>query len=178
MKGALVKAGLTTACAVACTAVGPSAAFAVTVDFNYTGETQQWVVPEGVTSATFDLHGAAGGAAQPGLEGPCQGGWGAHVQATLPVTPGQVVQIEVGDKGSSQLEGGTGYNGGGAPGASWSGGGGGASDVRTSAELADRLLVAGGGGGCGYDSFGGGHSGGAGSDGRDVLATTTHSSPL
>ena len=41
--------------------VGASPAAAATDSFEYTGATQQWIVPAGVTSATFDVFGASGG---------------------------------------------------------------------------------------------------------------------
>jgi hypothetical protein len=145
----------------------------------------QWTVPPGVQSATFDLHGAAGGG---------QGGGGAHVTATLPVRPRAVLTIVVGGKGAdpSGPAAGAGGFGGGAPGGAGSqslsidgvvvlpggpggGGGGGASDVRTGSggsgqpgdlgDLESRLLVAGGGGGSG--AVGGGTSGADGQPGAD-----------
>jgi trimeric autotransporter adhesin len=47
-----------------------------TVTFAYSGAAESWTVPAGVTSATFDLYGAQGGA----------GGLGGRVTATLAVT--------------------------------------------------------------------------------------------
>lgn len=124
--------------------------------------TYSWVVPSGVTSVFVSLAGAAGGTnlysnAGVGGTGDTLIGW------SLPVTPGETLQINVGGKGvgrstaSGQQVGGTGgYNGGGTGGTagttSYGGGagGGGASDIRNgSYALADRLIVAGGGGGAG-----------------------------
>lgn len=128
-------------------------------DFQYTGAPQTWIVPEGVTRATFDVYGAAGGSSGPG--GPA-GGLGAFVHAILAVTPGERLTVFVG--GAAGPAGVGGWNGGGSsPGA---GGGGGASDVRRGDGLGARLLVAGGGGGGGSDGSGlGGGSGGAGGSG-------------
>lgn len=39
----------------------PAGAAATTDTYEYTGGVQTWVVPAGVTSATFDPYGAAGG---------------------------------------------------------------------------------------------------------------------
>jgi hypothetical protein len=118
--------------------------------FSYTGAAELWEVPFGVTSATFDVDGAAGSA---GSAGPTfgAGGLGGRASATIAVTPGQVLQINVG--GAGALPGG-GFNGGATAGigvaTASGGGGGGASDVRNGAyALADRLIVGGGGGGGG-----------------------------
>jgi Glycine rich protein len=135
-----------------------------TCTFNYTGATEAWVVPVGVTSATFDVYGAAGGSFAPsGAFVGGSGGKGARVQATLALTPGETLKLRVGgvgQDGSLFSDFGTiagGFNGGGTNTFTCSGcafdlggGGGGSSDVRTSADgLADRLLAAGGGGGAG-----------------------------
>ncbi len=148
-----------------------------------------WTVPDGVTRASFDVYGAAGGAAAY-VKPPSTivvtgtGGLGAHVQAILSVTPGQTLAILVGGRGGDGGSQGAagGFNGGaGDTGgiAGVGGGGGGASDVRTGAGdtsgLSSRLLVAGGGGGAstltGTDARGGdgglvGADGQPGSDGQ------------
>ncbi|WP_226915739.1 beta strand repeat-containing protein [Hymenobacter siberiensis] len=121
------------------------------VTFVYTGTVQTYTVPAGVTSLQVDAKGAAGGTGSGSTFGLNVGGAGARVQATLSVSPGQVLQILVGAGGGyttgAVLSGG--YNGGGS--ASAGGTGGGATDLRGSGgTLADRLLVAGGGGGGGY----------------------------
>ncbi|MCW3063540.1 MAG: hypothetical protein JWN32_712, partial [Solirubrobacterales bacterium] len=110
-------------------------------------DSQCWVVPPDVIAATFDLWGAAG--ADNG-NGTVPGGKGAHVRATIPVTPGMTVQVDVGRSGSGEAGGFNGGGGSGRPGSSAnaSGGGGGASDIRGGAfGPSDRLIVAGGGGG-------------------------------
>ena len=110
----------------------------------------QWVVPAGVTSARFDLSGASGAAA-----GGSKGGLGGETKATIAVTPGESLNIEVGAAGYPHL-GGEGCmsntfacNG---------GGGGGASAVRRGGvapyDYDKRVLVAGGGGGAGGPSEG------------------------
>jgi hypothetical protein len=118
-----------------------------TVTCAYTGAAQSWTVPGGVTQATFTLYGANGGAGAYGASG--SGGLGAEVSAAVPVTGGTVLQVNVGQAGSS-WGGGT-FGGGGA--ANFAGGsGGGASDVISpssggSYPFGSVLLVAGGGGG-------------------------------
>lgn len=157
--------------AVSCVPADPVPGDTVTCTFSYTGAAESWVVPAVVTSATFDVWGAAGGR---GLFQTTVGGRGAHVQATLGVTPGETLVVSVGGAGAvAGTAGAGGFNGGGAGGTSFhtSAGGGGASDVRDGVALADRLLVAGGGGGGGYEipSSGtggnGGDSGTAGTNG-------------
>lgn len=110
-----------------------------TQTFTYTGSSQTWVVPPCVYDVQVTVAGAEGGGGS--------GGNGAVVTATLSVTPGQTLQMNVG--GSGQCPG-AGWNGGGAgdPGLYTSCGGGGASDIRVSPyNLSNRLIVAGGGGG-------------------------------
>nr|WP_237447957.1 glycine-rich protein [Nocardioides flavescens] len=138
-----------------------------TVSFAFTGGEQQWVVPAGVTSVQIVANGARGGIGRAP---------GARASATVPVTPGAVLYVEVGGDGlngkfsnTETLPGG--FNGGGSvpPAYGQGGSGGGASDVRTvprlqgGASLPSRLVVAGGGGGTGQSvaqgSPGGGGSG-------------------
>ena len=102
------------------------------------------------------------------------GGKGGRVQATMSVTPGQVLNIYVGGKGDNYGNGG--YNGGGGRAVSpayRSGGGGGATDIRIGGSaLSDRVLVAGGGGGYqnrGVGGAGGGLTGVAG--GQDYITS-------
>jgi gliding motility-associated-like protein len=125
--------------------------WAQTTTFNYTGNVQTYTVPPGVFCIQVDVRGAKGG-------GP-QGGNGARVQATLNVTPGQVLEIRVGGQGTCPNGpngnlGGGGWNGGGhGVGVSMGGqfpscGGGGASDIRIAPYgLGNRIVVAAGGGG-------------------------------
>lgn len=122
--------------------------------FSYTGGPQLYVVPEGVTQLDVELCGGEG-ATYPGAG---LGGKGGGTTATISVTPGESLQINVG--GYGQNNAGT-FNGG----ARGAGGGGGASDIRRPAmpydpsapncafELAcgneNRIVVAAGGGGGG-----------------------------
>jgi len=145
-----------------------------TVTYNFTGASQSFTVPAGVTSVSVDAQGAAGGG------GPGSPGLGGEATATITVNPGDVIQVMVGGQGQV---GSGGFNGGGAPGAASipalpPAGGGGASDIRTGAcattlscGLGARVLVGGGGGGADTSGqlgdsggAGGGLSGGAGSD--------------
>lgn len=142
----------------------------VSQDFNYTGAEQQYVVPAGVTSLTVELWGASGavGGGTPGA-----GGLGGYTKATIPVTPGETLRLNVGGAGAGAAGG---FNGGAAGGNSGSasngGGGGGATDVRQGGTaLANRLAVAAGGGGGGGSNTvswtGGVGGGGGGSTGAD-----------
>ena len=115
------------------------------VTFNFTGAPQFWTVPPCVTNINVVVAGAKGGG--------INGGNGARITGSIPVTPGDVLQINVGGMGTQGANSG-GWNGGGngqnstglATRASW--GGGGASDIRIGGgALANRVVVAGGGGG-------------------------------
>jgi hypothetical protein len=137
--------------------------------FHFTHEPQRFKVPSGVTELTVTAYGARGGGYLKELNGN-PGGLGAKVKATIPVTPGQVLIVNVGGRGIQNKHGagGGGYNGGGAS-AGDAFGGGGSSDVRTAKDgLTDRLVVAGGGGGSGEDgslySCGGSSCSGSGSE--------------
>jgi len=141
--------------------------------FHYTGGKQTFTVPEDVTQIKVVALGGNGGTWNEML-----GGYGGRVSATISVTPGEKLIVDVGGNGSGATGG---FNGGGSGGAgpiysgSNGGGGGDASDVRTTpGKLSDRILVAAGGGGAGSgghhadgsgDSFGGvggGRTGGSG----------------
>ncbi len=141
--------------------------------FNYTGSQQTWTVPTGVTSITVDMTGAAGGDSSDDDIPTTPGGKGGRVQATLPVTPGQTLYINVGGMGghvcSTNYSDG-GWNGGGGGGCATGyhigGSGGGASDIRSGGtDLSNRIIVAGAGGGGGgdNDSYHSGNGGDAGS---------------
>ncbi|MBL7717278.1 MAG: hypothetical protein JNL72_00475, partial [Flavipsychrobacter sp.] len=144
----------------------------VTQTFNYTGSAQTWTVPPGVTSVNVDLRGAGGGQSRQGTTTLTAHipGTGGRIMGTLSVTPGQVLNIYVGQKGvnSSGSSGGAGgWNGGGTAAGNSSyggGGGGGASDIRIGGTaLTDRVIVAAGGGGAAYNysaNDNGGHGGG------------------
>jgi VCBS repeat-containing protein len=150
----------------------------VVCTFNYTGEAQSWTVPDGVSQATFDVYGAQGGSSGVGHAG----GLGGKASATIDVTPGDTLQINVGGAGSRGVAGTAGgaggaggFNGGAAGGnglgrppggladRGGGGGGGGASDVRSGGDfgLDNRIIVGGGGGGAGDFGGQGGSGGGS-----------------
>jgi len=95
-------------------------------------------VPPTICAVTITASGGQGGDT---LDAP--GGDAASVTATVPVTPGSPLDVEVGGAGASDGAGGIGGGGGGG-GGSFAGGGGGASAVSSSST---PLVVAGGGGG-------------------------------
>ncbi len=124
------------------------------VTFWPTGTTQTWTVPDGVTSVSFEAAGGEGGEAPIAIED--NGGSGAIIIGTFPVTPGQVLTIAVG------TDGGNGAGGWGAEGMSGGpannaknkdrsgGSGGGATLIAlANADGSDwhEMVVAGGGGG-------------------------------
>ncbi len=128
--------------------------------FNYTGGSQIFTVPCGVSFITIAAWGAAGGV---GNQGGNIGGLGGYATGTLAVTGGQLLQINVGQMPptSSNVGGWNGGGNGGTGGSGYGGGGGGASDVRlmTDTSLNGRLIVAGGGGGDAGSGYGGGIQG-------------------
>ena len=159
-------------------------AFAAGSTFTYKGYEQTYTVPAGVTSVTVTAIGGAGGTGTNYEQGTAAGAGGdaASVTATVPVTPGQVLYVEVGGVGGTPFHPPTttaacavappAFNGGGTDGeGNCGGGGGGASDVRTCSMTTcpnvtpdTRLVVAGGGGGGGggSQSSSGGNGGNAG----------------
>ena len=129
-----------------------------TQNFDYSGSSEPFVVPIGVSSITIELAGGSGGVGSYAL----RTGSGALVTATMTVTPGDILSVfvggagEVGQSVSDHLAPG-GWNGGGdstsvgyvGVGGSNSGGGG-SSDIRINGSTwTDRILVAAGGGGYG-----------------------------
>ncbi|WP_171025695.1 tail fiber domain-containing protein [Hymenobacter jeollabukensis] len=111
--------------------------------------TNTYTVPAGVTRLKVDMAGGKGGGAD--------GGNGGRVQATLAVTPGQVLTIYPGTAGAilapgfNSGGGSGGYANGGGSTSLQGGGGGGSSDIRIGGTaLTNRVLVAGGGGGRSY----------------------------
>ncbi len=148
-----------------------------TVTFNYTGSVQTFTVPPCVNALTIDVQGAQGGSISNLSQSPntAAGGKGGRVQGTLAVTPGQVLQIYVGQQGASCsatlscTTNAGGFNGGGNGIGGYNSynynaaGGGGASDIRFAPyTLNDRAVTAGGGGGPGCSGCTG-----AGLDGGD-----------
>ncbi len=114
--------------------------------FYFTGAEQTWTVPEGQTLMSFHIKGASGYGER--------GANGGMVIGTIPVTPGEILRINIGGHGTITAGG---WNGGGDPGLSTqtsfsfapAKGGQGASDIRRGPLLTDRIVVAGGGGGDG-----------------------------
>jgi hypothetical protein len=147
--------------------------------FSYTGAAQSWTVPNCLTAIKVDAAGASGGNALP-PQGVGLGGLGGRVQATLSVTPGQLLTIYVGSAGAScQTSNNGGFNGYDYAGSAlcataisssspygpypYSGTGGAESDIRVSPNTdSDRILVAGGGGGAGYNASSAADNGGPG----------------
>lgn len=139
--------------------------------FSFTGSVQTFTVPAGVFSINVDARGASGGSSSFG-----NAGLGGRVQATLSVTPGQVLNIYVGGTTSTTTGG---YNGGGSASSSNNRGGGGATDIRIGGtNLTDRVLVAAGGGGsgynCGSNDHGGNGGGLTGADGWQCNSQTSY----
>ncbi|MCC6601531.1 MAG: hypothetical protein IT223_12805 [Crocinitomicaceae bacterium] len=122
--------------------------------FSFTGAMQTFTVPNGVSSLEIEVWGAQGGNS---------GGLGGYAKGNLSVTFGQMLNVYVGGEGAIPTGG---FNGGGT---GVNSGGGGASDVRTGANLSDRVIVGGGGGGStNWGSVGG-------SGGGDNGGTATNS---
>ena len=155
----IAKLGLTAAMLPAVTSiVAPTALQAQSLSsqtFSYTGAAQTFTVPAGVTSVIVDAYGASGGQAY--IVG--AGGSGGRVQATIAVTSGESLTVNVGGAGAGFIDAGLGaggFNGGGNGAFSLAGGGGGASDVRRGGTA---LVIAGGGGGAGVSNVAGGSGG-------------------
>ena len=115
--------------------------------FNFTGTSETFTIPSGVTNITIIAAGGKGGDGNGGT-----GGFGARLQGDFSVSPGQVLTIVVGDQGQKY------HNAG--------GGGGGTGSIINGTPL----IIAGGGGGAAINASGnpgltttsGGNSSGAG----------------
>ncbi len=141
------------------------AASEITNTYNYTGSTQTFTVPEGVTSIEVTLTGGQGGLGGGDSQGsPTPGGYQGVVTGTMAVTPGQAITVAVGGGGGTgrssvnSTGGGTaglnplsGYDGavGGNAGNAGSSGAGGGSGAATVLVVAGTQIVAGGAGGNG-----------------------------
>ena len=119
--------------------------------FSYTGAIQTYTVPDGVTSIKVKCWGAAGGAGAGG-----KGGAGGYVESNVSVTPGEVLNVTVGQGGKSK-----------GPPQSINGAGGGLSGIFSTWDSSSRdnthaaaILVAGAGGGGGNAALDGGCGGG------------------
>ena len=136
-----------------------------TMIFGYSGQTESFTFPPGVSDIRFEVLGAQGGKT---------GGGGGRVTGTFIETP-ETVYVTVGGAGVSSSFGPGGFNGGGAAGGAsgTEGSGGGASDIRTGYSLSSRIVVAGGGGGRGSGVGSGGGAGGGlvGAAGKDGQGT-------
>ena len=137
----------------------------VTTTYSYTGSTQTFTVPDGVSTLSVTLLGGQGGLGGGDSQGsPIPGGYQGLVTGTVDVTPGQVVTIAVGGGGGTGVSsrgsaaGGAGgqnpldgYDGaaGGTAGPEGSSGGGGGSGAATVLRVDGVDLVAGGAGGNG-----------------------------
>ncbi|MDB4130210.1 BspA family leucine-rich repeat surface protein [Amylibacter sp.] len=151
---------------------------AETLNFSFTGASETFTVPDGVTELDLYVRGACGGGAS-GYNTSAHSGTGGFASGTLSVTAGTELYLYVGGKGDHantdmyQQDIPGGWNGGGDsfyP----HGSGGGASDIRVNGtNLTDRIVVGAGGGGTqgtgGYTvSLGGGNGGGlTGSPGKN-----------
>lgn len=153
----------------------------ITDTYSYTGSTQTFTVPTGVTSVSVKVWGAGGaGSLYTGAGYAGSGGSGALVKGTIAVTPGQTLTIVVGGGGRLSVTAASagGYGGGGASGGAYGGSGGGYSGIFSSATLsqANALAIAGGGAGGGYyyqTTYGGAGGATTGSAGGNVTTTYT-----
>ncbi len=122
------------------------------------GATDSFTVPSWVSSITITAVGGMGGGSGGGVQ--AVGGYGALITATVPVTPGETLAVNVGGNGNSGADGkpgSGGIDGGGAGGcgaAQFCGGGGGGASAVLAAD-STPLVVAGGGGGGASGSAGG-----------------------
>jgi gliding motility-associated-like protein len=140
------------------------------VEFLPTGANQSWTVPAGVDSISVKMWGAAGGGGPDSTNN--AGGGGGYTEFSLPVTPGDVLQIAVGTGGQAAT-GNIGGNGGWPAGGDGGdgnrneenfgiptdvgggGGGGGRTEIRITGSINELLAIAGGGGGAAYNRAGG-----------------------
>jgi gliding motility-associated-like protein len=137
-----------------------------TVVYNFTGAPAQFTVPPGYTcDIEIIIAGASGGDNLAQTYAGYAGGEGAVITEIIPVSPGDVWDINIGGQGT-QGNGSGGYNGGGtgfgASGNYASGGGGGATNVDingTPTYIAGAGGGAGGGGNSSFYTMGGGDGG-------------------
>lgn len=157
--------------------------------YNYTGATQTFTVPCGVTSLNIKAWGAGGSGGGQDTYAGAIGGGGAYITSTITVTPGQVLTIIVGGGAlggtncASSAPGGAGGWGnnmiagarGGNAGSSGCSGGGGGGGAGTGIFLGTTpLVVAGGGGGGsgGGNTSSGAAGGGGGQNGFQTSSCT------
>lgn len=120
--------------------------------YNYSGAPVSWTVPAGVTTIQVDAKGASGSGYSASGQTSRSGGKGGRLQASIPVTSGEVLVIKVGGQGGNSSS----YNGGGL--GRYSGGG--ATEIRRTNNT--LLAIVGGGGGAGTGADGG--------NGGDIVA--------
>src|SRR5689334_2482482 len=72
----------------------------VTCTFTYTSAAQTWTVPAGVTTVTVEAYGGSGGQS---IYGAAPGGNGGHLKATLPVNPGDTLDLIVAAAGGGDF---------------------------------------------------------------------------
>lgn len=138
--------------------IGSAFSQSTTLNYNYTGAPVTWVVPDCVTEISIVLDGAQGG----GVSG-ATGGNGANVTATIPVLPGDVIEIIVGGEGGCPTGGypggGDGWNSSDGTASYGSCGGGGHTQISVNGILTG-VAAGGGGAGGGSDTFNDGGNGG------------------
>lgn len=179
----ILDAGAAQAGTFTATASGANTTFitgAAAITYSYTGAAQTYNVPTGIDTLEAVAVGAAGGTTTSGTYS-WLGGEGSLSLASLPVTPGSSLQLNVGGEGgstSSSTAGAAGWNGGAAGGTGTNGliggsGGGGASDIRLGGTaLSNRVVIGPGGGGGSQPAVGGaGGLGGGGNGGGAGTAT-------
>jgi len=163
----IVAPGLTTTYAYQSVSAGGPPTYTVSQTFSYSGSAQTYTVPSGVTKATAELWGAAGGNGN--YSAGAWSGAGGYLRATFAVTPGDVLKLEVGQGGRGAIKAGDGGAGGwpdggsGSKGDATGGGGGGSTRLYINGVL---KAVAGGGGGSGGYSGGGSAGAGGGPKGQ------------
>jgi len=144
-------------------AVAPPAPTYVTSQaYPYSGSAATLTAPAGVTSATVELWGGAGGNGN--LAAGAWSGAGGYIRATFAVSPGAVLTFEVAGGGQGAIrdaDGGLGGwpdGGAGGKGNGGTGGGGGSSRFYIDGVL--KAVAGGGGGSGGYGSYGSAGAGG------------------
>ncbi|CUW41152.1 protein of unknown function (bacteriophge tail fiber protein) [Magnetospirillum sp. XM-1] len=145
----------------------------VTTIYNYTGADQSYTVPWGIYRLNVKLWGGGGGPGRAYASTGGDGGAGGYTEGWLPVTPGQILTIMVGQGGAAAATATYGDGGPGKAGSagSFGGQGGGRSAIR---QAGVDLVTAGGGGGASAGTAGNRNGGvGGGLSGADGQATGT-----
>jgi len=139
--------------------VGSASAQFFTNKFNFTGYSQSFTVPVGVTSILFQLYGASGGDYSDGT----LGGAGSCISGELAVNYGEIINIFVGGSGhfygENNWDFNGGFNGGGNGYYSAIPGGGGSTDIRIGGTNSSQRIAVAAGGGAASGGYGiGNHS--------------------